>query len=157
MNDFIYKPKDEKVLYKKLIKYIKRSAVSQNANNGKGNGEQKCTNMDFLNKLTRQNPQMIMEMLRVYLEETPKFIRKMKQGLDEMDWPALERASHSLIPSFTTMGINKKYESMAKQIQAHAEKREEPEKIRELFGHINAICLQAYGELQEELLLLEKS
>lgn len=113
--------------------------------------QQKYTNLDFLRQLTKGNQEMIMEMVRVYLEETPKLVNKIKQGIDTMDWDLLARGAHSIIPSFSTMGMNKEFAGMAKTIQDHAEKREKLELIKELFLKIEIALLEAHKELEKEL------
>ena len=65
----------------------------------------KYTNLDFIRQMTKGDSKMIMEMVNVYLEETPKYINKIKQGISTMDWESIARASHSFLPSFATMGM----------------------------------------------------
>src|ERR1035437_4447906 len=108
--------------------------------------KQKCTNMDYLKRLTKGNPKMIMEMVKIYLDETPKFLDKLKQGLNNMDWESMARAAHSLKPSFATMGMGAEFTEMAKNIQEYAEKKENPEKIKEWVLKIEAACSQAREE-----------
>lgn len=117
----------------------------------------KYTNMIFLNNLTRGNSKMMSELVRVYLEETPKFINKMKVGIENMDLDMVARASHSLTPSFATVGINAEFSDMIKRINEYAEKKENPEMIKELFLTIEDVCLKARRELEEELMLLEEN
>jgi hypothetical protein len=100
---------------------------------------------------------MIVEMVKVYLEETPKFMHKMKEGIENMDWDMVARASHSLTPSFSTIGVDKQFSDMIKQINEYAEKKERPETIRELFLKIENVCTHARKELEQELILLEKN
>ena len=117
---------------------------------------QKCTNLGFLTQLTKGNPKMIMEMLKVYLEENPKLLNRLRTGLDNMDWDSIARTAHAIIPSFSTLGMDKSFATMARRIQELAEKKEEPELIRGLFSKIEAVCLQANEELEQELVVLEK-
>jgi len=166
MNDYVSKPIDERVLYNKIIKYLK---VNNHHKNGSVvetaqeepkhpavQGMEKCTNLDFLEKMTRGNTEMISEMIHVYLEETPKFISKMNQGINSGDWELVARVAHSFMPSFATMGISKEFASMTKKISEYAARKENPEKIKELFLKVEEICLQACEELEQELVLLEK-
>ena len=61
-----------------------------------------------------------MEMIALYLEQTPSLISKMKQSLSDKDWDSLYTAVHKMIPSFSIMGINKDFEEMAKKIQEYS-------------------------------------
>ncbi|MCE3260586.1 MAG: histidine kinase, partial [Bacteroidetes bacterium] len=154
MNDYISKPIDDKLLYRKLNryltgKYLKHTDMNVHPNDGK------CTNLDFLKQLTKNNPDMIAEMIKVYLEETPQLIDAMKSALEKKDWPALKAAAHSIIPSFSTMGMKDDYTEMAKTIEELALKKEQPEKVSELLTKIDEICKRAYSELQKEVVALK--
>jgi HPt (histidine-containing phosphotransfer) domain-containing protein len=116
----------------------------------------KCTNLEFLRQLTKNNPDMIAEMINVYLEETPQLIDSMKQSLEAGNYEKVRGAAHSIIPSFSTMGMNEEYAAMTKQIQELAEKKEKPDEIRNLIGKIEMICNSAYDELRQELNILKE-
>jgi CheY-like chemotaxis protein len=162
MNDYISKPVDEKMLYHKILKYIPSPVkFSKKGDNGHvpktiQKKMRRYTHMGFLNTLTKKDPKMMSEMLNAYLEEIPRLIHKIKQGLDKKDWQVLETGIHAMIPSFSTVGISDEYEQMARKIQKYARNKEEMEKIDELFGKIETVCIQAYKELQDELVLLKK-
>ena len=119
-------------------------------------GDQKYTNLDFLRQLTKNNPDMIAEMINVYLEETPQLLKAMKQSLEKKEWSDLRAAAHSIIPSFATMGMDEKYGEMAKEIQELAEKKEKPEEIKEKLSKLARICEDAYAELRQELTVLKE-
>ncbi|MBA3664931.1 MAG: PAS domain S-box protein [Bacteroidetes bacterium] len=158
MNDYISKPIDDKLLYKKLNKYLKRinSKMAIRTDREPQTAGEKCTNLDFLKQLTKNNSDMITEMIKVYLEETPQLIAKMKKSLDTRNWSDLKAAAHSILPSFSTMGISEEYAEMAKTIQEMAIKKGNPALIKELVDSIEKICAMAYKELQQEIVALEK-
>ena len=126
---------------------------TQNLQKEKG----KYTNLDFIRQMTKGDSKMIMEMVNVYLEETPKYINKIKQGISTMDWESIARASHSFLPSFATMGMDEEYTDMAKKINQYVEKKENFEKIKELLLKIEELFFQASEELEKELVILEKN
>lgn len=125
-------------------------------NGNAGNQEQKCTNLGFLQHLTKGNSKMIMEMIQVYLEETPRLLDKLRHAIDEKDWDTSARTAHSLIPSFSTMGMSKEFTGMAKKIQEYSEKKENTEQIGEMFRKIDSVCVQARQELEQDLVDLKK-
>jgi len=118
--------------------------------------KEKCTDLDFLRGVAQGNPEMILEMLDIYLRETPKFIARMKQAINNEDWELISGASHSFIPSFSIVGINETFTEMTRKISDYAEKKENPDKIKELFLEIEKICLQACEELEQERVLLRR-
>lgn len=159
MNDYLSKPIDSKLLFHKITKYVNVNHSSQNAHVMKDREKaqkKKCTNLDFVREMTKGNPKFIMEILQVYLEETPILLTKMKQGIDTNDWKLLASATHSIKPSLSTIGISQEFTDIVKKIQVYTQKKENPELIKELFSRIETVCEQARKELEQELVSLEK-
>lgn len=159
MNDYISKPIDDKILFKKLNRYLRKINLKNNnqmENNNVTGDIEKCTNLDFLKQLTKNNPDMIAEMIKVYLEETPQLLGSMRESLEKRDYDTLKAAAHSILPSFSTMGISEEYTTLTKTIQDYAVKKENPDKIDALLKRLEAICNKAYQELQQEIVSLEK-
>ena len=82
-----------------------------------------------------------MEMIELYLEQTPALISNIKKSLTEKDWDSLHAAAHKMIPSFSIMGIGKDYEMIAKQIQEYTGKKDELKK-NTATGNTTGACLQ---------------
>ncbi len=121
MNDYIAKPVDEKLLYRKIIALVKTSSFTEDRGD-EGNRDDKtnkikCIDLTYLNLRTKSNPALMMKMISLYLEQTPPLIKAMKQALLDKDWNLLGGAVHKMIPSFSIMGINKDFENMAKKVQ----------------------------------------
>jgi PAS domain S-box-containing protein len=151
MNDYISKPIDDKLLYSKILKYLKRfDRVKFNKMN-KEETEIKTLpgyiNLSYLVKLTKSNPILMMEMMSLYLEQTPPLIASMKKSMQEKDWKMLYTSVHKMIPSFSVVGIAENYENMAKKIQKYAGAQEQTDEIPELVMKIENVCLQACEEL----------
>jgi PAS domain S-box-containing protein len=117
MNDYIAKPVDEKVLYSKIVGAIKKAILVDGIKDPGYNESRKvkCTDLDYLNRRTKSNPTLMMEMISLYLEQTPTLVNSMKQSWQVKDWKSLYSSVHKLIPSFSIMGINANFESMAKK------------------------------------------
>lgn len=161
MNDYIAKPVDEKALYNKIISLIKKPNVSKLKEPAEKETvpdiKLKCTNLQYLSIRTKSNPKLMMEMISLYLEQTPSLVNAMKKSIHEQDWNSLHAAVHKMIPSFAIMGINPDFESMAKKIQEYARSQQQSELIHELVLKIENVCLQACSELQEEFNLIKNS
>jgi CheY-like chemotaxis protein len=152
MNDYISKPIDDKVLFKKIATYLNLKENTMEKEIAKQRVEEgRITNLDFLRQLTKNNPDMINEMIRVYLEETPELLGKMKEALYRKDWQVLRAAAHSIFPSFATVGIDKVIGNKAKEIQIMAEKKENHEKVKELLNSLETAFLTAAEELRGDL------
>ncbi|MDZ7646154.1 MAG: hypothetical protein U5K54_02640 [Cytophagales bacterium] len=113
--------------------------------------------MQYLNKRTKSNPVLMMEMISLYLEQTPPLISAMKQSLLDQDWMALHATVHKMIPSFSIVGINTDFENKAKQVQEYASSRLKRESIPLLVSQIENVCTQACSELRKELEMIKST
>ena len=73
MNDYIAKPVDERILYNKIIGLVKKPAMNVSVKEVKSDLDKKmrCIDMAFLNHRTKSNPELMKEMILLYLEQTP--------------------------------------------------------------------------------------
>jgi CheY-like chemotaxis protein len=149
MNDYIAKPVDERILYRKLISLVKKNpdepevAIHEEI-------KTKCTNLEYLNIRTKSNRILMMEMISLYLKQTPPLIHDMKQGLQDKDWNSLYSAVHKMIPSFSIMGISSDFEDMAKKVQEYASTQKQSDGIKDMVRQLENVCEQACIELTEE-------
>ena len=117
----------------------------------------KCIDLDYLKRRTKSNPKLMMEMISIYLQQTPPLISSMKLSYTNKDWKSLHSAVHKMIPSFSIMGISPNFENMAKKIQEFASAQEKSEGIQDLVLQLEEICLQACSELEEELNIIKNT
>jgi PAS domain S-box-containing protein len=179
MNDYIAKPVDERLLYNKIVGLVKKPlpvrsnghSVKARLNDeaGQENGENKkskCVDLDYLIQRTKSDPALMMEMISLYLEQTPPLVNAMKQSLEDKDWDLLHASVHKMIPSFSIMGINPGFEKMAKKVQEYARLNNEagqasalqqPGGISSLVLQLENVCLQACQELKEEYNLIKNT
>jgi PAS domain S-box-containing protein len=155
MNDYIAKPVDERILYSKIIALSKRPTLEkiivQEAVIIDEIIKKRCIDLDYLNKRTRSNPTLMLEMISLYLEQTPPLILAMKKSLEDQNWTGLYAAVHKMIPSFAIMGISSDFENMARKIQEYAGMQQQTESIQEMVIQLGDICEQACDELKIEL------
>jgi len=153
MNEYLAKPVDEELLYSKIAGLVKKTDpikpdISKAAEKIV---KKRFTNMEYLHKRTKSNPKLIMEMILLYLEQTPPLINLMKQSFLDQDWELLHSAVHKIIPSFSIMGINADFEEMAKKIQNYACAKELTDEMQDMVLQLENVCIQACKELEEEL------
>jgi PAS domain S-box-containing protein len=159
MNDYIAKPIDERLLYSKIIGLIKKHTPI-NDHKQVGNQEEKklkCIDLSYLLQRTKSNPELMMQMISLYLEQTPPLISAMKQGFQNKDWDSLRKAVHKIIPSFWIMGMSSDFENMAKKIQEYAGTEQHTDKIPDLVIQLEIICMQACKELEEEYNIIKNT
>jgi HPt (histidine-containing phosphotransfer) domain-containing protein len=115
----------------------------------------KCIDLKYLNQRTKSNPVLMMEMIALYLEQTPPLINLMKKSFADKDWVSLHSAVHKMIPSFNIMGINPNYEVMAKKVQDHAIAQLQQDDVHNLITALEHILHQSCKELEEEYAIMK--
>jgi len=161
MNDYIAKPVDERLLYHKIVGLIKKpwmiDAKDVLIKSCDEIIQQKCINLQYLTTRTKANPALMMEMITLYLEQTPPLIEAMNHSLNNNDWVALHAAVHKIIPSFSIMGISVVYENMAKEIQLYANAELQDDGIHRKVLQLQTILKQSIRELKDEFTILKNT
>lgn len=152
MNDYIAKPVDEKLLYHKIISLVKKPFLEKLIIDQHQVYAimQPCINLSYLASRTKSDPGLMMEMIAIYLDQTPPLIRAMKLGLLNKDWAGLYTAVHKMLPSFSIVGISVDFENMAKKVQEYARMQQEMYGMNDMVLQIENVCVQACVELTEE-------
>ena len=152
MNDYIAKPVDERLLYSKIVSLVKKITVIKLEENIMNEDKTvKCIDLEYLMHRTKSNPDLMMEMISLYLEQTPPLIKAMKDSFDKKDWQTLYAAVHKMIPSFSIVGIHTDFEAMAKKIQEFANTQTLNDEMQDLVLQLETVCTQACKELEGEL------
>jgi len=165
MNDYIAKPVDERILYSKIVSLVKKTSlqkvvelvVADMKESPIESEKPKCINLDYLNIRTKSNPKLMMEMISIYLQQTPPLIDAMKQSVLDKDWSLLAAATHKIIPSFSIMGMSPELENMAKQVQEDANASKFTHETAKMVVQLETICLQAFKELEIEFNLIKNT
>lgn len=159
MDDYIAKPVDERMLYTKMIGFLKRNKhKSLYIPPLKIRGlTSKCTDLEYLNHRTKSNPLLMMQMISLYLEQTPGLVKTMKKSMLHKDWKTLYAVVHKLIPSFVIMGIDADYEKMAKMVQEYASLQQKTDGIPALVDQIEDVLEQSFKELKIEFDILKNN
>lgn len=153
MNDYISKPLDEKLLYNKIIGLLKDHETGNQIPAKKP----EYIDLTSLKSRTKGNHELMMEMIALYIEQTPPLIEQMKKGVNERNWGSVYTAAHKMIPSFSIMGMHQDFEDAAKKIQEYSGTQEHPEEIKTLVIKLEEVCSNACKELEEELNSIKKS
>lgn len=155
MNDYIAKPIDERLLYSKIINLVQKPVKKRAADEEGTKINASCIDLEYLNKRTKSNPKLMIEMITLYLAQTPPLIKAMKKSFQDKDWETLHSSVHKMIPSFSIVGIDLDYENKARVIQEFAHTQQQSEEIPELVWQLDNVCTQACKELKQELNKLE--
>ncbi|HEY6142692.1 MAG TPA: PAS domain S-box protein, partial [Flavobacterium sp.] len=157
MNDYIAKPVDERLLYRKIVDIVKNKRIPKAIKNPVKKIKIKCTNLDYLNIRTKSNPKLMMEMISIYMQQTPPLIDAMKQSILDKDWDLLGSSVHKMIPSFAIMGMNPDLEEVSKKIQEAAKSNQFTDETAKMAVQLETVCMQACEELEVEFNLIKNS
>ncbi|HBG71605.1 MAG: hypothetical protein A2W93_08175 [Bacteroidetes bacterium GWF2_43_63] len=159
MDDYISKPVDERLLFNKIILLVRKPLLNH-SDKSKDDIQKPagpCINLDYLTRTTRSNAALMMEMISLYIDQTPAYIQTMKDGVENNDWSMVRAAVHKMIPTFSIVGISHEYEIMARKIHELTDTNNHGEEISKLVSQLDMICMKACVELSMELLKLEKA
>jgi len=157
MNDYVSKPIDEKLLFKKMIALLK-IPLSHKETGAPGNNlppgpTKKYTDLTYLKQRTKGDS-LIKEMILIYLDQTPLLLSSMKESITKKDWVLLNSSAHKIHPSFAIMGIDKKFGDISNALQDYKGSPDQLNGIEEMVLKIEAVCKQAFIELNQELIEL---
>jgi PAS domain S-box-containing protein len=152
MNDYLSKPIDERLLYSKIVKLVKKPLLEKHIEQKDEVKTKKYSyiNLSRLHNLTKSKPKLMLELISAYLEQTPGLIKIMNESLKQKEWPALQAVAHKMIPSFSIVGVDIKYEDMTKKIQEYASLEKHLDELPDLVSQVKIVCTQACKELEEE-------
>jgi CheY-like chemotaxis protein len=156
MDDYLAKPIDEGILFSKIIEVVKKP---QRKIKTKNNTQEKqiivekfnCTDLTYLKKITKSNPNLMIQMIELYLTQTPVLINSIKQNLTTKNWITLNASAHKIIPSFAIVGMSNDHKILTKKIQDLSTAEGDINEINDLVLQLEKVCLQACEELQQEL------
>ncbi len=153
MNDYLSKPVNDKLLYSKIISLVNKSTIHDELEENKVNivNRTKCIDLTYLLQKTKANPVVMIEMISLFLQQTPLLVQLMQSSLKSNDWEGLQSSAHKIIPSFLIMGIDSDFEKKAIRVKNYANEMQHNANIKELVLEIELVCLQACVELEEEL------
>jgi PAS domain S-box-containing protein len=159
MNDYIAKPIDERLLYSKIVGLVKKPVlVTKRSDHDMIRASAtKCVDLDYLTRRTKADAKLMMEMISLYLEQTPPLVKGMRQAFQEKDWKSLRMNVHKMIPSFSIVGLSAEFEVMAKKIQEYASAQEYKDELYEMIQRLDNVCTKACWELKQELDHLKQS
>lgn len=158
MNDYLSKPVDDKLLYSKIQALIKNPTLNKLHRVGakKHHKPAKVTNLTYLKQITKSNSSLMMEIIDLYLDQTPTLIEVISEGFKKENWSTIKSAAHKMIPSFAIMGIEQDAEDMARRIQHYRGNSAGNESISTDLKRLVSICTQACNELELEYAQLKK-
>lgn len=160
MNSYVAKPfrKDELLL--KMATMISSTGMSPQSSAEQEEATEKetptalpdhVTDMQFLQQLTGNNVEKQHKYINMFLDNAPKLVNNLVQGLAAGDYQAIKIAAHSLKPQMSYMGVKEEV-SQIFLLEQSAGETAHYSRIPELISNVQRVCEQAYRELKNELI-----
>jgi HPt (histidine-containing phosphotransfer) domain-containing protein len=112
----------------------------------------RVTNLNYLNELSKGDPQFINEMVNIFLTENPEEIRVLETAILEENYNGIRSMSHHMKSTITFVGLDMAIGKELAEIEKLAEDNTGVETIKALFGMIKSTCTKAFEELSSQTL-----
>lgn len=109
----------------------------------------KHIDLTYLKDFARGDNAFIIEMITVFMIQTPELLQTIKTSLETKNWPSMRGAAHKMKPSMTFMGI-KEMENVVRLIEDYSSKETSLELLPELIDKLEKVCVESIKELEIE-------
>jgi HPt (histidine-containing phosphotransfer) domain-containing protein len=157
MNDYLSKPFKEIDLYNIVNQYIGTQHKSMNTdeellvvNNIKSSNNYKIIKPEHLYSLSRGNNLFIKEVIQLFLEQNPKEISDLEQGVKMRDYAVVSSIAHKMKTSIGFIGIEQLFAPL-NQLEKLAINQGNLNDIQNLFNEVKKMCQYAVIELNSFL------
>lgn len=104
--------------------------------------------MSYLNDIAGGNAEFIIDMIDIFLEQTPEYFDQLSKAIQEKNWKATGDLAHKIKPTLAFMGVAEAKEQMA-EIERKARSLEKVEEIEGAFHNLRETCDLLYANLQK--------
>jgi HPt (histidine-containing phosphotransfer) domain-containing protein len=164
MNDHIPKPFKKEALIRKLLAHVNRAEVAQretirSANTDVGVHEEAVlyeapvvagpvTDPRFLLSFAGQDKAKQKKYIQIFLQNAPKLLEQIEQGLVEKNYESIKIAAHSLKTQLNYMGVKEELSHIfeIEQLSKNAHRHDE---LTQLTQQLRVVCSAAFAELEQ--------
>jgi HPt (histidine-containing phosphotransfer) domain-containing protein len=103
--------------------------------------------LSYLEDIAGGSNEFIIEMIDMFLEQTPAYCNDIKQAILDKDWKKVSDVAHKVKPTLAFMGSNSAKETMA-GIEMDSRNLVNLDKIGDTFDQLHFLCLQLFADLK---------
>lgn len=103
--------------------------------------------LSYLDEVAGGNADFIIEMIDIFLQQTPLYVEGLKTAIDQKDWRKIAEVSHKIKPTLSFIGLIAEQEEMA-HIEHQAREEINYEAIQSSFNKLQDIFDSAYKSLE---------
>jgi len=144
-NDYLAKPYNSselKAIIEKIISLHKDGKTKYKTLESKSDDNQKIIDLKWLNDMSGGDKNLIIEMIKLFIDIVPGTLADFKKYADESNWEGLRSVAHKYATQVSYMGINSIIDDV-KNIEIYALKQQYIDIIRKLIVKISAVSLQS--------------
>lgn len=108
------------------------------------------TDLSYLENLGMGDESLIIDMVELFLENTPESLRLIKKYESEKNWVKLSAEAHKLKPNLSFVGLEQA-KALLLEVERSAKNKSNLETVGSNIQQIGEICERAYAELEETL------
>ncbi|MFA6150334.1 MAG: ATP-binding protein [Chitinophagaceae bacterium] len=108
---------------------------------------EKVIDMNFLQQFTNNDTAKQDKYIRMFLENAPKLLKQLHEGLANKDFGMIKIAAHSLKPQLSYMGVTEEISNVY-MLEHTAEETAHQNLIPELIKNVERVCNKAFEELK---------
>lgn len=108
---------------------------------------QKVTDMQFLAQFTGGNPEKMEKYKGMFLQNGPRLLTNIEDGLRTGDYPAVKIAAHSMKPQLSYMGVKEEVSHIF-LIEQTAGEQAHFDRLPALVEQLKKVCEKAFSELK---------
>ncbi|MEM9935747.1 MAG: ATP-binding protein, partial [Bacteroidota bacterium] len=158
MQDHLLKPFQEQELAVKLANLLKYKAhpytesptqpitlVEMKLPTGK-----RPYKLDELVKLTNNNPAFMVNMLKIFVDNTPDYMKKMAVALQKEDWEMVGAMAHKTIPSCRHLGLDatvKRLKKIETDVKNRSGLKRLPDKVVEVLQELKEVVKMVQADM----------
>jgi PAS domain S-box-containing protein len=160
MNDYISKPVKPEELQKKILKligdnhrvneFIEPKTEEMETTEVSLKGNFKYIRLDYLSELTGGDDEIMDEMMKLFLENTPEVLVNLRELYSSNNWEEIKKVAHKFKPTLSYVGI-KELEGVVPQVEKCALQMDPEKKIPALLDKLDYYCNEALLEIKNHL------
>lgn len=116
----------------------------------------KICNLDYLKSVTPGSNAFAVQVIKLFLQDTPIEIKKIKEGLEAGSYDEIYKYTHKIKPSITMIGAPLEVTNAILKINEFAKAKTNMDQLKELIHFLDTEISKIYVDLEESLKELEQ-
>ncbi len=149
-NEYLAKPYNSielKKLIEKILCIKEDSPLLKEKKSNKSENKNALTDLKWLNEMSGGDKNLIIEMIKLFIDIVPGTIADFNKNLAETNWEGLRNIAHKYSTQVSYMGINSIIADV-KNVEIYSLKQQNIEVIRKLIHKINSVSVEAVNVLK---------